>query len=67
MLSDLYCISNMLCYMNINHVLWSLLQDALLLKSAKEDDVEGVKESFNKQSNINIANEVYSMLVNSAN
>ena len=67
MISELYCISTMLCYEDINHVLLSLLQDALLLKSAEKGDVEGVRESLNKQANINITNVVYTMLINSAN
>ena len=62
MFSELYCISTMLCYVDTNHVLWSLLQDTLLLESAERGDLEGVKESLTKQANINIANEVYTML-----
>ena len=53
----------MLCYVDINHVLWSLLQDTLLLKSAEEGNFEDVRESLTKQANINIANEVYTMLM----
>ena len=63
MLSELYCISTMLCYVDINHVLSSLLQDILLLKSAKQGDLKGVRESLTKQANINFANEVYTMLM----
>ena len=63
MISELYCISIMLCYIDINHVLWSLLQDSHLLKSAKKGDVEGVRESLNKQANINIVDVVYTMLI----
>ena len=63
MFSELYCISTVLCYGDINHVLWSLLQDTLLLESAEQGDLEGVRESLTKQANINIANEVYSMLM----
>ena len=63
MFSELYCISTMSCYMDINHVLWSLLQDILLLRSSKEGDLESVRESLTKQANINIANEVYTMLM----
>ena len=55
--------STMLFYVEINHVLWSLLQDTLLLKSAKEGDLEGVRESLTKQANINIANEVCVILI----
>ena len=61
--SELHCISTMLCYIDIHHILWSLLQDTLLLKSAIEGNLEGVRESLTKQANINIANEVYSMLM----
>ena len=49
----------MLCYVDINHVLCSPLQDTLLLKSVEEGDLEGVRDSLTKQANINIANEVY--------
>ena len=65
MINELYWISIMLCncYIDIIHVVWSLLQDALLLKFAKEGDVEGVRESLNKQANINITNVVYTMLI----
>ena len=38
-----------------------LLQDAFLLKSAKEGDVEGVREALNQQANINIADVVYTV------
>ena len=50
--------------MDINHVLWSLLQDTLLLESAREGNLEGVKESLSKQANINIGDEVYNNYVN---
>ena len=63
MLNKLFYISTMLCYMDMNHVLWSLLQDTLLLKSAKKCDLEGVKESLTKQANVNIADKVYTMLM----
>ena len=63
MVSELYCISTMLCNVDTNHVLLSLLQDTHLLKSSKEGDLEGVRESLTKQANINIANEVYTMLM----
>ena len=63
MLSELYYISTMLCYVDINHVLWSLLQDTFLLDSAKEGDLEGVRESLTKQANINIVNEVCAILI----
>ena len=39
------------------------LQDTLLLKSVKENDLEGVKESLAKQANIDIVNKVYTMLM----
>ena len=51
----------MSCYVDIN--LWSFLQDTLLLKSAKEGDLEGVRDSLIKQANINIADEVYTILM----
>ena len=51
----------MLCYVDIN--LWYLLQDNLLLKSAEVNDLEGVMDSLTKQANINIANEVYTILI----
>ena len=53
----------MICYVDINHVLWSLLQDILLLKSTKEGDLEGVRESLTKQANVNIADEVYNVFM----
>ena len=53
----------MLCYVDINHVLCSPLQDTLLLKSVEEGDLEGVRDSLTKQANINIANEVYTMFM----
>ena len=56
-------IVSVLCYVDINHVLWSLLQDTLLLESAEQGDLEGVRESLTKQANINIANEVYTVLI----
>ena len=63
MLNESDCISTLLCYMDINHVLWSLLQDTILLKSAEKGDLEGVKASLTKQANINIANKVYAILM----
>ena len=51
------------CYVNINHVLWPLLQDTLLLKSTEEGDLESIRESLTKQANINIADEVYTMIM----
>ena len=63
MFNDLYYIRTILCYVDINLVLSSLLQDILLLESAKTGDLEGVRKSLTKQANINIANEVYTMLM----
>ena len=61
MFSELYYISTMLCYVDINHI--SLLQDTLLFKSAEKGDLKGVRESLIKEANINFANEVYTMLM----
>ena len=63
MFNDLYYIRTILCYVDINVVLSSLLQDILLLESARKGDLKGVIESLTKQANINIANEVYTMLM----
>ena len=53
----------MLCYVDINLVLCYLLQDTLLLKSAKEGDFEGIRESLSNKANINISNEVYAVII----
>ena len=47
----------------LNHILRSLLQDTLLMKSAERGYLSGVRKSLTKQANINIANEVYTMLI----
>ena len=48
----------MLYYVDINLVLCYLLQDTLLLKSAKEGDFEGIRESLSNKANINISDKV---------
>ena len=53
----------MLCYVDINLVLCYLLQDTLLLKSAKEGDFEGIRKSLSNKANINISNKVYAVIV----